>query len=138
MNHSRKRILISDCDAEVLIALERLLEDDGFDTTTASTMDETLRYLQQGQYDLVLAADHPPEMNCERLLRESRTRSTPVIAMENTPRHPFAGLYLLSLGARKIVHKWEREEVESAVNELLMVQAGKAAKSAVAGTANLG
>ncbi len=138
MNHARKRILISDCDADVLILLEHVLEDDGFDTTTACTTDETLRYLQQGTYDLILAADHPPELNCERLLRDSQSRQTPIVAMENKPRHPFAEPYLLSLGAKRIVHKWQREEVEKAVNELLIAQAGEAAKSAVAATANLG
>jgi len=135
MNHARKRILISDCDAEVLITLEHVLEDDGFDTTTASSTDETLRFLKQGQFDLILAADHPPEVDCEQLLRDS---TAPVVAMENKPRHPFAESYLLSLGARRIVNKWQREEVETAVNDVLSVQAREAAKRAVAGTANLG
>ncbi len=137
MNHARKRILISDSDVEVLIALEHALEDDGFDTTTASTMDETLRYLHQGEYDLILAADHPPEVDCEQLLRDLQSH-TPIVAMENRPRHPFAEPYLLSLGAKRIVNKWQREEVENAVSEVLSVPAGEAGKRAVAATANLG
>jgi DNA-binding response OmpR family regulator len=138
MNQAGKRILISDCDVEVLIALEHVLEDDGFDTTTASTIDETLRLLGQQKFDLLLVADHPPELNCERLLRNSQSRGTPVVALENRPRHPFAEPYLLSLGVRRIVNKWEHREVQDAVNELLVRHTGESAKSAVAGTAKLG
>jgi DNA-binding response OmpR family regulator len=137
--NAKKRILISDCDAEVLIALERFLEDHGFDTTTACSTDEALRLALQKPFDLILAADHPPEMNCELLLRCLSASKTPVVAMENDlPRHPFAGPYLLSLGAKGIVHKWEHKEVQDAVTTLLVTSAPEAAKSAVAGTANLG
>jgi len=138
MNRARKRILICDCDAELLIALEHVLEDDGFDTTTVCTLDEALGLLEQEKFDLILLADHPPELNCELLLRRSERLGTPVVALENLPRHPFSEPYLLALGVKRIVHKWEYQEVESAVNDLLAVQAGGAAKSAVAGTAKLG
>lgn len=137
MEQPRKRILISDCDVEALIALERVLEDNGFDTTTVSTQDETVRLLAQQEFDLALVADHPPELNCERLLRQAKL-DVPIVALENRPRHPFAEPYLLSLGARKIVHKWEHEEVQNAVNELLVRHTGESTKSAVAGTAKLG
>ncbi len=138
MNHARKRILISDCDAEALISLEHLLEDDGFDTTTAWTTDETLNLLEQKKFDLVLAADHPPELNCERLLRNSRSRETPVVALENVPRHPFAEPYLMALGAKGIVHKWRQEEVKGFVNKLFASRASETQKRAVAATAKLG
>jgi len=137
MNGARMRVLISDCDTDVLIALERVLEDDGFDTTTACTTDETLRLLAQKNFDLILAADHPPELNCEVLLRNSQSGGIPVVALENGPRHPFAEPYLLSLGAKRIVHKWEYQEVQNAVKDLLVRHVGETAKSAVAGTANL-
>lgn len=138
MNILRKRILISDCDVEVLIALERFLEDKGFDTTTACTTDEALRLASQKPFDLVLAADHPPELSCERLLRSLGSARTPVLAMENVQRHPFAEAYLLSLGAKGIVHKWEHAEIQDAVTRLLVTTTPEVAKSAVAGTANLG
>lgn len=137
MQQGRKRILISDCDVEALLALERVLEDDGFDTTTACTDEETLRLLTQQKFDLALVADHPPELNCERLLRLSKF-GVPVVALENRPRHPFAEPYLLSLGAEKIVHKWEHQEVQNAVNELLLRHNGETGKRAVAATAKLG
>jgi len=138
MNVPKKRILISDCDVEVLIALEHFLEDNGFDTTTACTTDEALRFACQKPFDLILAADHPPELSCELLLRSLRSTTTPLVAMENVPRHPFAEAYLMSLGAKGIVHKWEHGEVQDVVTRLLVTAAPEVAKSAVAGTANLG
>lgn len=138
MNVPKKRILISDCDIEVLLALERFLEDSGFDTTTACTTDEVLRLSRQKPFDLVLAADHPPELSCELLLRSLGSTKTPLVAMENTQRHPFADAYLISLGAKAIVHKWEHGEIQDMVTRLLVTGAPEVAKSAVAGTANLG
>ncbi|MGZ4788580.1 MAG: hypothetical protein ACXVZX_08660 [Terriglobales bacterium] len=138
MNHARKRILISDCDTEVLITLEHVLEDEGFDTTTACRTDETLQLLQTQEFDLVLAADHPPELDCERVLREAQTHNTPVLALENRARHPFAGAFLLSRGARGIVHKWEHQEVHDAVHGVLFGPCGEMAKSAVAATGQIG
>ena len=138
MNVARKRILISDCDVEVLISLEHLLEDNGFDTTTACTTDEALQLANQRPFDLVLAADHPPELNCELLLRRLRLAEIPVVAMENMQRHPFADAYLMALGAKDIVHKWEHGEIRDVVTRLLVTGAPEVAKSAVAATANLG
>ena len=138
MNDARKRVLISDCEAEALIALERLLEDAGFDTTTACTTPEAVDLLQNREFDLVLAADHPPELDCEAVLRCSHTKQVPVIALENRPRHPFAEAYLLSRGARRIVHKWQHQQIYEAVNEVLFRRPSEAAKSAVAATGQLG
>ena len=138
MDHAKKRILISDCDPDVLITLERVLEDAGFDTTTAMTQEETVRLLAQGDFDLLLAADHPPELSCAELLRRSHAGGPPLIALESRERHPFVEPYLLALGAKKIVHKWEPQQVQAAVMDLLTKQPREGVKSAVAGKANLG
>lgn len=54
MKTARKKILIADCHEEVLIALEKMLEDAGFDTTTAWTARETLALVDSQVFDLVL------------------------------------------------------------------------------------
>lgn len=138
MNRQRKRVLISDCDDEVLIALERLLEDAGFDTTTACSTSEALDLLRMSEFDLVLAADHPPELNCEAILRLAQAKQVPVVGLETRPRHPFAEAYLLSLGASRIVHKWDHQQIRNAANELLFTLPGERAKSAVAASGHLG
>lgn len=134
MNRLRKRILICDCDIEALLALEHLLEDEGFDTTTACTTDKTIQLLRTREFDLILAADHPPEVDCEMVLRITQSSNTPVIAMQVRSRHPFAEAYLLSHGAKQIVHKWEHQEVHDAVNRILSGHEGGSGKSLVAAT----
>lgn len=37
MNVPRKKVVVADCNEEVLIALEKILEETGFDTTTVLT-----------------------------------------------------------------------------------------------------
>jgi DNA-binding response OmpR family regulator len=138
MNYAKKRILISDCDAELLISLERVLEDEGFDTTTVCTTNETVRLLHGRAFDLALIADHPPELNCEAILRDMVPGGTQIIALENRTRHPFAEPYLLSLGARRIVHKWDSSEVLRAVKEALAGNSTESTKSGVAAAAKLG
>ena len=138
MKDTRRRILISDCDPELLMTLERVLEDNGFNTTTVCTTSETVRLLQGKSFDLALIADHPPELNCAAVLKGSHPGGTPIVALENRPRHPFAEPYLLSLGVRKIVHKWDSSEVLRAVKEALASRAVDKAKTAVAATAKLG
>jgi CheY-like chemotaxis protein len=133
----KKRILISDCDEEVLIALEHWLEDQGFDTTTAWSTEESLRLLNQKDFDLVLAADHPPELDCEILLRNAPGKGIPVVALASRPRHPFAEQRLLALGAQRVVHKWEPSEVQRAVEDLIN-SAQAMPKRAVAGTRKVG
>lgn len=140
MSEARKNVLIADSDERALIALERLLEDAGFNTTTAWNTDETVNLLDSGEYDLLLVADHPPELNCELVLRTAHERKpeVPTVVMENKPRHPFAEPYLMNLGAAKIVHKWQHSEVKDAVSGMLSPSGQMAAKGAVAGTPNLG
>lgn len=117
----RKHILIADNDELALIKLERMLEDDGFDTTTAWTTSETVDLLTKGKFDLLLVADHPPELDCELVLRRVRSggSNVPLLVLENKPRHPFSGPFLLELGARQIVHKWQIGEVKQAVEGTL-------------------
>ncbi len=43
MKTSRKKVLVADCHEEVLIALEKMLEDAGFDTTTVWTARDALK-----------------------------------------------------------------------------------------------
>lgn len=121
MNNERKHILIADSDELALIKLEQMLEDDGFETTTAWTTTETVNLIKSGKFDLLLIADHPPELNCELVLKTIRSEGgkTPLLVLENKPRHPFSEGFLINLGARQIVHKWQIGEVRQAVEGML-------------------
>jgi DNA-binding response OmpR family regulator len=117
----KKHILIADSDEQALIALERLLENEGFETTTAWSTNETMDLLGRDAFDLLLVADHPPELNCETVLRKTLEKwpLVPTVVLENKPRHPFAEPYLMNLGAAKIVHKWQAQEVKDTVTGML-------------------
>jgi DNA-binding response OmpR family regulator len=139
MNRVKKHILIADSDEQALIALEHLLEDQGFDTTTAWTTNQAIDLLQHDRFDLLLVADHPPEVNCELVLRKTSQGShTPLVVLEHLPRHPFAEPYLMTLGATKIIHKWQHDEVRNTVAGMLNQSTAISDKSSVASAANLG
>ncbi len=114
----RKRILIVDNDEDVLIALERALEEEGYETVTAWDLPEGLELLSgTPDFDLLLIGDHPPELNCERVLKLLARRNVcvPCVVMHSTARHPFAEPYLRHLGAMGIACKWSEKEVLSEV-----------------------
>jgi DNA-binding response OmpR family regulator len=78
MQQSPKHILILDSDETILIELERVLEDAGFRTTTTwNTLDVTKR-LDQGEFDLLMVADHPPEVSCELILKQGRQKGSDI------------------------------------------------------------
>ncbi len=121
MDSLKKHILIADSDEETLINLERLLQDEGFETTTAWSTSDTVNHLRRERFDLILVADHPPELNCEYVLRIKRQagREVPVVVLATRPRHPFSEPYLLTLGANTFVQKWHAGDVRSVVHGML-------------------
>ncbi len=80
---TRSRILIVDCHEDSLIALEQLLENAGFDATTAWTVQDALRLLDAKAFSLVLINEYLCEGPAEQVLRALRRRGigTPCILM---------------------------------------------------------
>ena len=54
MNQRRLRILICDIDPDILIHLEKMLEDAGFDTTSTWNVVDLERLLQQHSFQLLI------------------------------------------------------------------------------------
>lgn len=135
----RKRILIVDNDEKVLIALERTLEQEGYETEIAWDLPEGLEALSGNDFDMLLVGDHPPDLNCERVLKVLAREglALPVVVMHSTARHPFAEAYLQHLGASGVVCKWNEREVAQAVTNcfapmpMASVQQALAAKRAM-------
>jgi DNA-binding response OmpR family regulator len=113
MRTQNKKILIVDSDESVLIALERVLEEQGYETTTAWELNEALKLMEASRYDVLLVGDHPPDLNCERLLKLLRRGQlwTPCVVMHSAARHPFSEQYLQYLGAHGVACKWNDKEV---------------------------
>ena len=68
----RVRVVICDSDPQILIDLERVLEDMGFDTTTTWNTADLERLLGQYSFNLLIVGDHPPQMDAEVIFNELR------------------------------------------------------------------
>jgi CheY-like chemotaxis protein len=121
MDGLRKKILIMDHDERVLIDLERVLEDDGFETTTTWDTREALDMVAHREFDLLLLGDHPPEVRSAELLNTLRSRpiSVPCIVLQTAARYPFEGQYLCWLGAHAVMPKWEYRDIVAKIRERL-------------------
>ncbi len=121
MDGLRKRILILDHDERVLIDLERILEDEGFETTTTWDLREALDLLAHRDFDLLVVGDHPPEVRCAELLKTlgSRQISRSCVVLQSAARHPFEGQYLCWLGAHAVVPKWKYRDIVAKIQECL-------------------
>jgi response regulator RpfG family c-di-GMP phosphodiesterase len=82
-----RHVLILDFDAATLIALEQVLEDAGFDTTTTWNMHEACLWLGQKRFDAIVVGDHPPIIDARAVLRrlEGLHRLIPCFVMRAPP-----------------------------------------------------
>ena len=122
MNPTRKRILIADCQEDVLIILERLLEDAGFDTTTVWTAKEALKLADSHAFDLVLVNQYLPDAECEEVLTGLRKRGvqTPCIVMQSSAPEIVDFTRFEALGAKDIVCKHCFRQIVEIVRECLL------------------
>ena len=122
MRKQRPKLLIVDNDESVLIALQQVLEEEGYETTTLWNMTEALLLMQDRNFDLLLVGDHPPDLNCERVLKVLRAGQTwiPCVVMHTVARHPFAVEYLQHLGAHGVACKWNYNEVLDQVRKCMV------------------
>ncbi|HYH01214.1 MAG TPA: response regulator [Terriglobales bacterium] len=117
----RKRVLIVDKDEGVLISLEHLLEDEGFDTRTTWSAREALEYALSQRCDLLVMGDQLPDLSCEQLLREIQRNSgvpSVLVIASAAPQTPAVASYFMSLGAAGAVRKRNLGEVVDRVKAL--------------------
>ena len=123
MQRNRPRVLIVDNDEHVLIALERLLEDQGCQTTTACTSKDALRLIEAGDADLVLLDDYLSDCHCAEILEWLQRRGLQIrclVTFHHTPQPPvLESLY--SLGVAAVVRKHAHGEIVERVKDLLLV-----------------
>ena len=122
MKPSRKRILVADCHEDVLIILERLLEDAGFDTTTVWTAKEALNLADSHAFDLVLVNEYLPDAECEDVLKALRKRGeqTPCIVMQPSAPEIVDFTRFEALGAKDIVCKHSFRQIVDIVRKYLL------------------
>ena len=116
---AKKRILVIDDDESVLISLECLLENEGYDTTTAWSGQEGLELLRSKKFDLVLLDDYLRDIEHEEIFNEiQRMEVQPPVVLTESALMPEARRHFIDLGATSIVRKWAPcEEIAAEVRK---------------------
>lgn len=70
----RKTVLLLDFDAELLIALEHLLENCGFDCTSTWDIEQAFELAEAKAFDLLVVGNRPPQLNPNTIFSELRQR----------------------------------------------------------------
>lgn len=107
----RKKVLVLDADERLLIELERLLEDAGFDTITTWELRDALALLCTRRFDMVLVGDHPPEIPASEVLKQLRKMQCFIHCGVLHSAEPSANEYFHSLGAFAIYDKLLPNEI---------------------------
>jgi len=112
-----KKILIVDNNDQVLLTLQRVLENEGFDTRTTSSGREALGLLKSQEFDVLLLDDYLPDLHHSDFL--SQVGKLPVqpwivVMQASTPTTKDLRQYA-SLGAIYVVRKHHIAEVCRAV-----------------------
>ena len=120
-NKGRFRILVVDNDEIVLIALERLLEKEGYDTTTAWGGAEALELLRERSFGLIVVDDYLPDIGGTRFLEQLRRAhpETPFIIIRPTVPNPGEVQQASHLGTYCVVCKRSHHEIVKAVRGCL-------------------
>jgi DNA-binding response OmpR family regulator len=104
---AKKRILVIDDDERVLISLECLLENEGYETTTAWSGQEGLALLRSREFDLVLLDDYLRDIEYEEIFSEiQRMEIQPLVILTESAPMSAARRHYIDLGASAIVGKW--------------------------------
>ena len=105
MDEQRKKILVADCHEEILITLQKLLEDAGFDTTTVWSAKDFIHSLHSGAFDLVLINEYLPDAQCEELLRKLDEEQLPCIFLQSRASIASQFTAVASLAGRDLICK---------------------------------
>jgi CheY-like chemotaxis protein len=117
----RQQVLVVDDDESVLSLLDQLLEEAGYETTTAWGGREAVEILRQSAFDLVLLDDYLPDLPSEEVLRQLRrlTDSTLVIVMQSGTLPDELAVRYARLGVRFFTDKHEPERIVELVRDSL-------------------
>ncbi len=113
------RVLIVDNDEHLLQDLERVLEGEGFATSTCWSAKEALQALEQESFDVVLLDDFLSDMDAAGVLKEIQAMQRPVrvIVTQNGPCTPDEEQQYAALGACAVVAKRPSGRVRELVRQ---------------------
>lgn len=115
------KILVADNDEDVLVTLERILEDGGYATTTALSSAEAARLLSDGSFDLLVLDDCLSDKHSVQILAECRQSNIAILTVVTYHLFPSADdeALLRQLGVCALVNKRAHSELVEVVHYLL-------------------
>ncbi|HTR65442.1 MAG TPA: response regulator [Terriglobales bacterium] len=115
------KILIADNDEQVLLSLERTLEDEGYATTLTLSGGEAIRTLSYDTYDLLVLDDCLSDFHCLQVLARCQAAGTrpPVVVTYNRFPSLAERSQLRSLGVNILVNKRDQHELLLTVRYML-------------------
>lgn len=114
-------ILVVDNDEDVLIALERVLEENGYATTLALSGAEARKLLSEESFDLLVLDDYLSDRDSVQTLAECRSAGVSSLVIVTYHRLPSLdeATQLRELGVRALVDKRAHLELIEIVRHLL-------------------
>lgn len=122
MRHkTQMNILIADNDENVLIALERVFEDEGYATTTVVSHEEVTSLMSEVEFDLVVLDDHLSDADSVKVLTQFRCTGLRPLVIVTFNRYPTPDqrVRLRDLGASALIRKTAHAEMVDIVRDLL-------------------
>jgi CheY-like chemotaxis protein len=115
------KILVADNDEDVLVALERALEERGYATTVALSGAEACRLLSAGGFDLLVLDDSLSDRDSVQTLTECRNAGIRLLAVVTYHRFPSIdqAARLRELGVRALIDKRAYSDLIEIVDHLL-------------------
>jgi DNA-binding NtrC family response regulator len=126
---TKKLVLIADDDERMLISLEALLQDEGYETATAWGGRQALELLGSKEFDLVLLNEYLSDVGTEAVLEHMQgLASQPLtVVMRSSQPSPDSLPPFASFGVREVVDKrMPHRQFSDAVREWMGAAVGSA------------
>jgi CheY-like chemotaxis protein len=114
-------LLIADNDENVLIALERVFEDEGYATTTVVSHEDVASLMTEVEFDLIVLDDELSDAHSIQVLTKFRCAGLRPLVIVTFNRYPGPGQreQLRDLGVSALIRKTAHPEMVDIVRHLL-------------------
>ena len=121
------RILLADDDEDVLLALERALENGGHSTVSVLNYEDTSSMLSRTTFDLLVLDDYLPDKDSIQSLTEFRRAGMSMLVIVTYYHFPSFHVekQLRALGVSAFVNKGAHSELIEMIDYLLKPQTGR-------------
>jgi DNA-binding NtrC family response regulator len=121
------RILLTDDDEDVLLALERTLENEGHNTVSVLSYEDASSMLSRTTFDLLVLDDYLSDKDSIQSLTEFRRAGTRMLVIVTYYRFPSFHVekQLRALGVSGLVNKNAHSELVEMIDHLLKPQTGR-------------